>query len=93
MISVEINLQPHGDVSREKTLARIIIWNDLSGSTTFGNYKYVVSHQDGYAGQLPDVRALVDDPQLGWKRGAIRNFNRRSGAVKLVAEVLRAARL
>jgi len=103
MISVEINLDPFGDVESRLPLALIAIWNDGTGDIEFGNYKWAVSHQfDSAFGQRAAKKSGIDEPgphdltgggPWVWKKGELTGFKRQAGAAALLGRVLRAARL
>lgn len=47
MIRVTIELFPHGDETRKRTLGSADIWNDGSGDISTGNYGYRIRGKDG----------------------------------------------
>jgi hypothetical protein len=97
MIMVKIEIWPMGDESRKRDLAAIAIAN-VGGDHELGDYAYAVSHQidSGYGPPWESHAKFAEDAFVrgqGWKIGTLKGFARRLGAVKLLARVLRQARL
>ena len=44
MLEVKVSLVPYGDRSKERTIETLIIYNDGTGSSDYGNY--VVKYKD-----------------------------------------------
>ncbi len=93
MIVTNIELWPHGDEARGTVLVQVVIAN-VGGNAEVGDYSYAVSHQFGtrYAIGYVDEHLLLNGVGA-WKRGSIKNFRRQLGAAKLLAAVLKDARL
>jgi hypothetical protein len=72
MIRVTIDLAPQGDTSKTRALSRIEIWNDLTGTETHANYRYL----------------LVDLEGHGTTNGEVRGWRRERHHLDLVAQVL-----
>lgn len=103
MLEATIDMLPHGDVSRRRGQVVVAIWNDVTGDSSSGNYRFVVSHQfDSVFGMraaeatgitAPTSRELMDNPAWVWRRGQVKGFRRQRGAAALLAVVLRQAGL
>lgn len=63
MIEVSIKLFPLGDRNQEENLGVITIWNDLSGDTNNGNYKYKLTKRG--------------NSQTQFRIGELKNFPRK----------------
>jgi hypothetical protein len=54
MIEIDVKLVPYGIKAAERTIAKMTIWNDATGTREVGNYKYKVEtdedvlHQGSY---------------------------------------------
>ena len=99
MIVCKIQMYPKGQADKAYDLACIAISNE-GGNNETADYAYSVSHQintergtywRGYD-EFVKEHCQGFGPNL-WKHGLIENFFRRDGAVKLLASVLRKAKL
>lgn len=103
MISVDLNMDQYGLGKNVYGLARIVIWNEGTGSAGYGNYCFAVSHQfNSPMGEEAKARTKIKEPtamQLVnggpwvWKSGSIKNYPRRLGAVRLLGRCLTQAKL
>lgn len=93
MLVVKIELWPKGDAARKTDLAVVAIAN-VGGDAENGDYEYAVSHQAGSAfdGTL-DPHELLSrkNTRAAWKRGKVKGYARRYGAVRLLHWALRNA--
>jgi hypothetical protein len=96
LIVVSIDLWPHGDESRKRTLAAVAIAN-VGGDERYGDYECAISHQAGtnhpHEGELSasafgEAFRTPGNP-WEWKRVTVRAFPRALGSVRLLARVLK----
>ncbi len=74
MIVIKVEIWPYGDESKAKHEGTVVIFNDLSGTESKGNYEYAISKWGR--------------PTHIWKRGTIDNFSRKRDNVwKLMQQV------
>ena len=66
MLVVRIELWPHGDASRCKTLATGTIVNDGTGTATRGNYEIVLKDAVGRSWKTGMVEGFPRKRRLGW---------------------------
>ena len=101
MLSVDVHLDPLGDVSHRQTLVRVAIWNTGEGTLLSGDYRFAVSHQfDSTYGQRaasitgisePTAHELIEHRAWQWKTGSVVGFKRQRGAAVLLSKVLQKA--
>lgn len=94
MIVVRIELWPQGNATRKRELAAISIAN-VGGDAKIAEYEYRVSHQidSVHGAEWEGLEAFAFTGKGVWKSGRIERFARSRGVVKLLAAVLRGARL
>ncbi len=80
MVVVKIELWPHGDQTKSRTLGVMSIANDGTGSVEQGNYKAELSHAGVYYGRKPGA----------WKRGMVLGYRRTLSPYHLVSMALKA---
>lgn len=66
MIVVRIEFWPGGASAAKREIARARIWNDLSGTTASGNYKYVLS-LGGKTWRVGRVRGFAREERSVWE--------------------------
>lgn len=66
MLKVTIELWPHGDEERKRTLGTIDIWNDATGTHEVGNYTVRLSKE------LDQVKKKGG----AWRKGKVTGFAR-----------------
>lgn len=66
MLVVKVELWPFGDESRMKELARGFIWNDATGTSTRGNYQFVLKDGRGRKWKTGTVTDFPRTKLLGW---------------------------
>jgi len=69
MLEIQVKLVPHGRRDQEKSVGRVFIINDGTGTKTRGNYRVA------FGTILPDKRVRV------WKQGEIKNHPRKAKSV------------
>ncbi len=79
MVVVTIEIWPHGDQEKAKTLGVCVISNDRSGSAEFGNYNVRLSHSGRYINR-----------EGAWKTGKVKNHKRNLSPYHLVYKALKA---
>jgi len=83
MLVVRIELWPHGDAKKRRTLCTAAIVNDGTGTTEFGNYNVVLTHAEG----VP--KHVRKGPY--YKDGTVTGFMRSLSPYHLVLRALKAA--
>lgn len=73
MLRVTVEIVPHGDEDRKSVIALLDIWNDLTGTPTYGNYKYTLHH--------------IEAP-IPKQTGTIKKFKRAEGPLALIQKIL-----
>lgn len=95
MIVVDLDMWPGGDQSQPRALATIAIAN-VGGDQQIGKYVYAIGHQADPRGReratahdlIREAMRVTPSRVFVWKYGTIEHFERRRGAVALLALVL-----
>lgn len=88
MIVVKIDLHPHGmaPYKPEHHLAKLLIWNDGTGTHEWGNYEAMLVH-----GSAPDHPSQLRDDDGVFAHATVEGYarsNRQTHIANLVAAVL-----
>lgn len=103
MIDVTVSLVPGGVEALAEGIARVVIYNDDTGDSERGNYRWAISHQfnSGFGARAaartgiehPTAHDLLEHGAWCWKQGTVVGFKRQRGVVALLAAVMKAAGL
>ena len=90
MIYVRMEMWPRGNRSRARLLGELLIHNNGTGTTSRGNYNYIMSKRGGF-GKQSNLPSMKTTNTLTW--GGVANFPRKAkrawDLLKLVLEVAR----
>lgn len=84
MLVVRIELWPHGDHLKSRTLGVVTIVNDGTGTSEFGNYDVTLSHAAGVPEHLKQASPC-------YKVGRVSGFLRKLSPYHLVLRALKSA--
>lgn len=82
MVVVTVEVWPHGHEGQKRTIGRLYITNDGTGSVAAGNYTVEAEHAGTYYGRRKGP----------WKRGRVTGFVRTLSPYRLLCRALQAIR-
>ena len=81
MIIVRVQLYPGGFKTGKRTIGKLVIWNDGTGTEAVSHYRWELHHAGVFYGKRTNP----------WKKGVVRNFPRKLSPYRLVSRCLKAA--